>query len=116
VDDILVVAALESALTRVKNILIKLYEIKDLGNTEYFLGVKIEREHKQVKLTQESYTRGGLERYGMLENKPAPCYGAEHPRGGFLRTRDTTPVVRNMHGSFLVHSASFTFNRTLLPT
>jgi hypothetical protein len=44
------------------------------------------------------------------------CYGAEHPRGSFLRTRDNTPVVRNMHGSFLVHSASFTFNRTLLPT
>jgi hypothetical protein len=71
VDEILVVAALESALTRVKNILTKLYEIRDNGNAEYFLGVKIEGEHKQVKLTQESYTRGVLERYGMLESKPA---------------------------------------------
>jgi hypothetical protein len=44
VDEILVVAALESALTRVKIILAKLYEIKDLGNAEYYLGVKIERE------------------------------------------------------------------------
>jgi hypothetical protein len=52
--------------------LTKLYEIKDLGNAEYFPGVKIERKHKQVKLTQESYTRGILERYGMLESKPAP--------------------------------------------
>jgi Reverse transcriptase (RNA-dependent DNA polymerase) len=60
VDDILGVAALESALTRVKNILTKLCEIKYLGNAEYFLGVKIEREQKQVKLTQESYTRGVL--------------------------------------------------------
>jgi hypothetical protein len=25
-----------------------------------------------VKLTQESYTRGVLERYGMLESKPKP--------------------------------------------
>jgi Reverse transcriptase (RNA-dependent DNA polymerase) len=72
VDKILVVAALESALIRVKNILTKLYEIYDIGNAEYFLGVKIEREHKQVKLTQDSYTRGVLERYGMLESKPAP--------------------------------------------
>jgi Reverse transcriptase (RNA-dependent DNA polymerase) len=72
VDDILVVAALESALTRVKAILTKLYEIKDLGNAEYFLGVKIEREHMQVKLIQESYTCGVLERYGMLESKPTP--------------------------------------------
>jgi hypothetical protein len=52
--------------------LTKLYEIKDLGNAKYFLGVKIEREHKQVKLPQESYTRGVLERYGMLESKLAP--------------------------------------------
>jgi hypothetical protein len=44
VDDILLVAALESALTRVKIILAKLYEIMDLGNAEYYLGVKIERE------------------------------------------------------------------------
>jgi hypothetical protein len=44
VDDILLVAALESALTRVKIILAKLYEIKNLGNAEYYLGVKIERE------------------------------------------------------------------------
>jgi Reverse transcriptase (RNA-dependent DNA polymerase) len=72
VDYILVVAAFESALTRVKTILTKLYKIKDLGNAEYFLGVKIEREHKQVKLTQELYTRGVLERYGMLESKRAP--------------------------------------------
>jgi hypothetical protein len=72
VDDILVVAASELALSKVKTLLSKLYEIKDLGNAEYFLGVKIEREHKHVKLTQESYTRGVLERYGMLESKPTP--------------------------------------------
>jgi hypothetical protein len=70
VDDILVVTASELALTKVKTLLSKLYKIKDLGIAEYFLGVKIEREHKQVKLTQESYTRGVLERYGMLESKP----------------------------------------------
>jgi hypothetical protein len=72
VDESLVVAALESELTRVKNLLAKLYEIKDLGNAEYFLGVKIEREHKQVKLTQKTNTPGVIERYGMLESNPTP--------------------------------------------
>jgi hypothetical protein len=72
VDDILVVAESESALTRVKNVLTKLYEIKDLGNAEYFFGVKIEREHQRVKLTQDSYTRGVIESYGMFESKPTP--------------------------------------------
>jgi Mrp family chromosome partitioning ATPase len=70
VDDILVVAASELALTKVKTLLSKLYKNKDLGIAETFLGVKIESEHKEVKLTQESYTRGVLERYGMLESMP----------------------------------------------
>jgi hypothetical protein len=61
--------------------LTKIYEIKDLGNAEYFLGVKIEREHKQVKLTQESYTRGVLERYGMLKNQ-----AGTHSYGTVVRT------------------------------
>jgi Reverse transcriptase (RNA-dependent DNA polymerase) len=61
VDDILVVAASELALTKVKTLLSKLYKNKDLGIAETFLGVKIESEHKEVKLTQESYTRGMLE-------------------------------------------------------
>ena len=69
-DDILVVAALESALTRVNTILAKPYKIKDLDNFEYFLGVKIERKHKKVNLTQYSCTRSVLERYGMFESKP----------------------------------------------
>jgi Reverse transcriptase (RNA-dependent DNA polymerase) len=50
VDDVHVVAASELALSKVKALLSKLYEIKDLGNAEYFLGVRIEREHKRVKL------------------------------------------------------------------
>jgi hypothetical protein len=43
------------------------------------------------------------------------CYGAEHPRGGLLRTRDSRLKLAICAGSFLVHSAIFTFNRTLLP-
>jgi hypothetical protein len=46
VDDILVVKASELALTKVKTLPSKLFKIKDLGIAEYFLGVKIEREHK----------------------------------------------------------------------
>jgi hypothetical protein len=66
------VSASKTALTRVKTIFTKLYEIKDLVNAEYFLGVKIEMEHQRLNHSQESYTRGVLERYGMLENKPTP--------------------------------------------
>jgi Reverse transcriptase (RNA-dependent DNA polymerase) len=69
-DDILVVSSSELALTKAKALLSELYKIKDLVYAEHFLGVTIEREHKQVKLNQESYILGVLERYGMLESKP----------------------------------------------
>jgi hypothetical protein len=44
------------------------------------------------------------------------CYGAKHPRGGFLRTQDSRLKLAICAGSFSVHSTIFTFNRTLLPT
>jgi hypothetical protein len=44
------------------------------------------------------------------------CYGVEHPRGGFPRTRDSRLKLAVCAGSFLVQSAIFTFNRTLLHT
>jgi Reverse transcriptase (RNA-dependent DNA polymerase) len=48
-----------------------MYTVKDLGEAEYFLGVNIERESSTVKLTQTSYVKSVLDRFGMLECKPA---------------------------------------------
>jgi hypothetical protein len=36
------------------------------------LVLKSRGRNKQVKLTQDSYTRGVLERHGILESKPKP--------------------------------------------
>jgi hypothetical protein len=48
-----------------------MYTLKDLGEAEYFLSVKIERESSTVKLTQTSYVKSVLDRFGRLECKPA---------------------------------------------
>jgi hypothetical protein len=55
----------------VKKQLSKMSTAKDLGEAEYFPGVKIERETSTVKLTQTSYVKSILDRFGMLECKPA---------------------------------------------
>jgi hypothetical protein len=71
VDDILVLTESMKVMLSVKKQLSKMYTVKDLGETEYFLGVKIERESSTVKLTQTSYVKSVLDRFGMLECKPA---------------------------------------------
>jgi hypothetical protein len=56
----------------VKRQLSKMYTVKDLGEAEYCLGViKIERDSSTVKLTQTSNVKSILDRFGMLECKPA---------------------------------------------
>jgi Reverse transcriptase (RNA-dependent DNA polymerase) len=70
VDDILVVSASIQAAVLAKKSLGALYTVKDLGEVEYFLGVKVERERGRLNLSQESYIHSVLERYGMQDCKP----------------------------------------------
>jgi Reverse transcriptase (RNA-dependent DNA polymerase) len=71
VDDILVLTESKKAMLSVKKQLSKMYTVKDLGEAEYFLRVKIERESSTVKLTQKSYVKSVLDRFRMLECKPS---------------------------------------------
>jgi hypothetical protein len=71
VDDILVLTESMKEMLTVKKQLSKMYAVKDLGEAEYFLGVKIERESSTVKLAQASYVKSVLDRFGMLECRPA---------------------------------------------
>jgi hypothetical protein len=71
VDDILVLTESMKAMLSVKKQLSKMYTINDLGEAEYFLVVKIERKTSTVKLTQTFYVKSVLDRFGMLECKPA---------------------------------------------
>jgi hypothetical protein len=71
VDDILVLTESLKVMLCVKKKLSKMYTVKDLGEAEYFLGVKIERESSTVKLTRTLYVKSVLDRFGMLDCKPA---------------------------------------------
>jgi Reverse transcriptase (RNA-dependent DNA polymerase) len=70
VDDILVARSYGKAVLTAKKSLRELYTIEDLGKAEYFLGVKIEREHNRLKLSQQSYVHSVLDRYDMQDCKP----------------------------------------------
>src|SRR5439155_5173785 len=49
------------------------YEMKDLGELKYFLGIQVHcnKEQKLIHINQSGYTRTILERYSMQDSKPA---------------------------------------------
>ena len=54
-----------------KDVLAQEFEIKDLGQLKYFLGMEIARSHKGISVSQRKYTLDLLKETGMLGCKPA---------------------------------------------
>ncbi len=75
VDDMLIMCTCLRTLETVKRQLSKFYTVKDLGEAEFFLGVKMEcsRDGGRCLLSQTSYIKSILERYGMQNAKPLSC-------------------------------------------
>lgn len=49
----------------------KQYEIRDLGEVSYFLGVGIKRNLNGISFSQERYIRDIIQRFGIEECRPA---------------------------------------------
>ena len=71
VDDMLIFTEEEDEAREIVSLLQKIYEIKDLGDAEYFLGIKISRPHKnRIELSQTEYIKELLERFEIQDCKP----------------------------------------------
>jgi len=72
VDDILVANRDIGFLQETKRFLTKNFEIKDLREASFVLGIKILRDRSQgiLRLSQESYIDKVLDRFGMKDSKP----------------------------------------------
>jgi hypothetical protein len=73
VDDLIIFGKDMASINTLKEQLNEEYEMKDLGELKYFLGIQVHRdkERKIIHLSQPGYTRTILERYGMENSKPA---------------------------------------------
>ena len=71
-DDLLLVASDASQLESVKAALQGRFEMKDMGEAEFILGVQIRRDRakRQLYLSQAEYIRTVLERFDMQDCKP----------------------------------------------
>jgi len=72
VDDILLVGNNLEMINAIKEWLSSVFEMKDLGEASYILGVKISRDRSRrlLSLSQETYLRKILERFNMDNSKP----------------------------------------------
>jgi hypothetical protein len=72
VDDILIAGNSKEMIDTTKRWLSSNFEMKDMGEANYVLGVKIIRDRatKLLGLTQETYIKKMLERYHMQDSKP----------------------------------------------
>ena len=71
VDDIILTSDHVEELKSLKIVLVREYEIKDLGNLKYFLGMEIARSKKGIAISQRKYVLDLLSETGMLRCKPS---------------------------------------------
>ena len=71
VDDILLAGKSDQKINEVKQALAELFQMKDMGQLHYFLGVKViqKPDSKEIWIGQEAYTKSVLERFGMEISK-----------------------------------------------
>jgi histone deacetylase 1/2 len=72
VDDIIVTSSSNDAISVLLKSLTAHFDIKDLGELHYFLGIEVRHLHDGLLLTQEKYAHDLLTRVGMLDCKSAP--------------------------------------------
>jgi hypothetical protein len=70
VDDILLLVSPHDAVKYVKEEIASLYTIKDLGEANYFLGIKLDRNSNgTLRLSKTNYIENILERFNMTASK-----------------------------------------------
>ena len=99
VDDMLIAGKSKSEIANLKQILSSQFAMKDLGEANHFLGMRIKRNRKKgiLELSQESYIKKVLQRFNMIEGKsvstPLPSYmklsKEDSPKSNFENSKIT---------------------------
>ena len=71
VDDIILTGNDTEEITRIKMALNKEFEVKDLGNLKYFLGMEVARSREGIYVSQRKYILDLLKETGMLGCRPS---------------------------------------------
>ena len=74
VDDLLLFSPTTDELTKIKKSLSSRFDVTDLGEIHYFLGIEVTRDrpNRKIYLRQPKYIDETLERFNMSDSHPAP--------------------------------------------
>ena len=72
VDDLIIAGKNVEDIKELKRELNKEFEMKDMGELKYFLGIQVlrNRKHRQIHISQSGYINSILERFSLLECNP----------------------------------------------
>ncbi len=70
VDDLIIIGDSDADISDLKKLLKQKFEMKDLGELRYFLGIEVIRSLKGIWLLQRQYALNKLFEYGMIGCKP----------------------------------------------
>ena len=71
VDDILLAEKSQQKIAQVKADLRKRFQLKNMGEIHYFLGVSVMQRPEEIWIGQPAYTRAVIKKFGMEHCKPA---------------------------------------------
>jgi hypothetical protein len=72
VDYILIFGTSLDVINEVKTFLCQSFDMKDLGEANVFLNIKLIKGDNDITLTQSHYVGKVLSRFGYKDNKPSP--------------------------------------------
>ncbi|KAG8951326.1 hypothetical protein FRC04_006566, partial [Tulasnella sp. 424] len=92
VDNLTLVSKSKAKIKEIKDVLAKVFKLRDLGPTTFLLGIQITRNHSTctLHLSQRQYVVDLLERFGMSDC--APVTTPMEP--GLKLTKDTCPTTQ----------------------
>jgi hypothetical protein len=70
VDDLIIIRDSDADIFDLKKLLKQKFEMKDLGELRYFLGIEVIQSPKRIWLLQRQYALNKLIKYGMTVCKP----------------------------------------------
>src|SRR3954464_14851537 len=71
VDDILIFGTSMIVINEVKSFISKSFDMKDLGQADVILNIKLIRDESGITLTQSNYVEKVLNRFGFIDSKPS---------------------------------------------
>ena len=96
VDDAIFLGQDMSIVRRVKDLFMKIWECRDLGDTKEFLRMRILRGNGYITIDQQDYLHKVLEHFDLINAKAAPT---PLPMG-YILTPNEAPVDEQLHHKF----------------